>query len=224
MKYGYVRISRKVQNIERQIRNILTSYPDAIIIQEAFTGTTLHRPEWLKLNLMLSAGDTVIFDSISRMSRNAADGVRVYEELYHRGVELVFLREPHINTSVYKEAAKRSIPMTGTSVDIILDALNRYLLTLAREQIEIAFQQAQKEVDDLHQRTREGMMTAKLNGKQIGRKSGSVIETKKSKAAKEIIKKHSKAFGGTLTDSECQKLAGISRNSFYKYKRELVSH
>ena len=91
------------------------------------------------------------------------------------------------------------------------------------EQIEIAFQQAQKEVDDLHQRTREGMMTAKLNGKQIGRKSGSVIETKKSKAAKEIIKKHSKAFGGTLTDSECQKLAGISRNSFYKYKRELAS-
>lgn len=224
MKYGYVRISRKVQNIERQIRNILTSYPDAIIVQEAYTGTTLHRPEWLKLNLMLSAGDTVIFDSISRMSRNAADGVRVYEELYHRGVELVFLREPHINTSVYKDAAKRSIPMTGTSVDIILDALNRYLLTLAREQIEIAFQQAQKEVDDLHQRTREGMMTAKLNGKQIGRKSGSVIETKKSKAAKEIIKKHSKAFGGTLTDSECQKLAGISRNSFYKYKRELVSH
>lgn len=223
MNYGYVRISRKIQNIERQIRNILTSYPDAIIIQEAFTGTTLHRPEWLKLNLMLSAGDTVIFDSISRMSRNAADGVRVYEELYHRGVELVFLREPHINTSVYKDAAKRSIPMTGTSVDIILDALNKYLLTLAREQIEIAFQQAQKEVDDLHQRTREGMMTAKLNGKQIGRKSGSIIETKKSKAAKEIIKKHSKAFGGTLTDSECQKLAGISRNSFYKYKRELAS-
>lgn len=223
MYYGYVRISRKVQNIERQIRNILTSYPDAIIVQEAYTGTTLHRPEWLKLSAKLSAGDTVIFDSISRMSRNAADGVRVYEELYHRGVELVFLREPHINTSVYKEAAKRSIPLTGSSVDIILDALNRYLLTLAREQIEIAFQQAQKEVDDLHQRTREGMMTAKLNGKQIGRKSGSVIETKKSKAAKEIIKKHSKAFGGTLTDPECQKLAGISRNSFYKYKRELAS-
>ena len=113
--------------------------------------------------------------------------------------------------------------MTGTSVDIILAAINRYLLILAQEQIHIAFQQAQKEIDDLHQRTREGMMTAKLNGKQIGRKQGSKVETKKSKAAKEIIQKHSKSFGGTLNDPECQKLAGISRNSFYKYKRELFT-
>ena len=66
-------------------------------------------------------------------------------------------------------------------------------------------------------------MTARIKGKQIGRRPGSIIETKKSKSAKEVIKKHSKAFGGTLTDSECQKLAGISRNSFYKYKRELFA-
>jgi DNA invertase Pin-like site-specific DNA recombinase len=221
MIYGYVRISRKVQNIERQIRNILAQYPQALIVQEAYTGTTLQRPEWTKLYNKLSDGDTVIFDSISRMSRNAADGIRVYEDLFHRGVEIIFLKEPHINTSVYKRAAEQSIPMTGTTVDIILEAVNRYLLALAREQIEIAFQQAQKEVDDLHQRTREGMMTAKLNGKQIGRKQGATIETKKSKAAKEIIRKHSKSFGGTLNDSECQQLAGVSRNSYYKYKREI---
>ena len=221
MLYGYVRISRKVQNIDRQIRNILSAYPDAIIVQEAYTGTTLHRPEWGKLNMKLSSGDTVIFDSVSRMSRNEEEGIEAYEELLNRGVEIIFLKEPHINTAVYKKAAKQSIPMTGSSVDVILDAVNKYLLLLAKEQITIAFQQAQKEVDDLHQRTREGMMTAKLNGKQIGRCCGSIIETKKSKAAKEIIKKHSKAFGGTLNDAECQKLAGISRNSFYKYKREL---
>ena len=223
MIYGYVRISRKVQNIERQIRNILASYPDAVIVQEAYTGTTLHRPEWSKLYPKLSDGDIIVFDSISRMSRNADEGVRVYEELFRSGVEIVFLKEPHINSSVYKKAAEQSIPMTGTSVDIILEAINRYLLILAQEQIHIAFQQAQKEVDDLHQRTREGMMTAKLNGKQIGRKQGSKVETKKSKSAKAIIQKHSKSFGGTLNDPECQKLAGISRNSFYKYKRELFT-
>lgn len=221
MVYGYVRISRKQQNIERQIRNILSQYPNALIVQEAYTGTTLQRPEWSKLFAKLQNGDTVVFDSLSRMSRNAIEGFSVYAELYRRGVEIVFLREPHINTSVFKDAAKQSIPMTGTSVDIILDALNRYLLTLAEEQIKLAFQQAQKEVDDLHQRTREGMLTAKLNGKQIGRKEGTSIETKKSKAAKEVISKHSKSFGGSLSDAECQKLAGISRNSFYKYKREL---
>ena len=194
MIYGYVRISRKSQNIERQIRNILTLYPQATIIKEAYTGTTLLRPEWIKLYSALSNGDTIIFDSISRMSRNAADGIKVYEDLLNRGIEIVFLKEPHINSSVYKKAAEKAIPMTGTSVDVILDAVNKYLLLIAKEQITIAFEQAQKEVDDLHLRTREGMMTAKLNGKQIGRRTGSSIETKKSKLAKEIIKKHSKAF------------------------------
>lgn len=222
MIYGYVRISRKSQNIERQIRNILALYPQANIIKEAYTGTTLLRPEWVKLYSALSNGDTIIFDSISRMSRNAADGIKVYEDLLNRGIEIVFLKEPHINSSVYKKAAEQAIPMTGTSVDVILDAVNKYLLLITKEQITIAFEQAQKEVDDLHLRTREGMMTAKLNGKQIGRRTGSSIETKKSKLAKEIIKKHSKAFGGTLNDSECQKLAGISRNSFYKYKRQII--
>ena len=222
MVYGYTRISRKSQNIERQIRNIQQAYPDALIIQETFTGTTIQRPEWERLYKKLKAGDTIVFDSISRMSRNAAEGMQLYEDMFQRNIEIVFLKEPHINSSIYKQALQKSVPMTGTSVDMILDAVNRYLMTLAREQIMIAFEQAQKEVDDLHQRTREGMMTAKLNGKQIGRKTGSIIETKKSKAAKEIIRRHSKTFGGTLSDIECQKLAGISRNSYYKYKRELT--
>ena len=223
MIYGYVRISRKSQNIERQIRNILALYPQATLIQEEYTGTTLLRPKWLKLYSTLSDGDTIIFDSISRMSRNASDGIEVYEDLLNRGIEIVFLKEPHINSSVFKKAAEQAIPMTGTSVDVILDAVNKYLSLIAKEQITIAFQQAQKEVDDLHQRTREGMMTAKLNGKQIGRQIGRKVETKKSKLAKEIIKKHCKTFGGTLNDSECQKLAGISRNSYYKYKRQLIT-
>ena len=38
---------------------------------------------------------------------------------------------------------------------------------------------------------------------------------------KELIKKHSKDFGGSLCDAEVIKIAGISRNSYYKYKREL---
>ena len=43
----------------------------------------------------------------------------------------------------------------------ILDALNDYILTLAKKQIQLAFIQSQKEVDDLYQRTREGIETAR---------------------------------------------------------------
>ena len=58
--------------------------------------------------------------------------------------------------------------MTGSCVDLILESVNKYLLALVKEQIKIAFDQAEKEVADLHQRTRESIQTARLNGKQIG--------------------------------------------------------
>lgn len=114
-----------------------------------------------------------------------------------------------------------AIPLTGTNVDYILEGINQYLLALAKEQIRIAFDQAEKEVTDLHQRTREGIETARLNGKQIGLEKGRKLTTKKSVSAKEIIKKHSKDFCGTLDDTEVITLSGLSRNTYYKYKREL---
>ena len=220
-QYGYCRKSQQKQNIERQIRNIKAEYPNAVIVQEAYTGTTIDRKEWNKLYKAVKAGDTIIFDSVSRMSRNAVEGFTAYEELFRRGVELVFLKEPHINTKTFKTAIETAIPMTGTNLDFILDGVNKYLMALAKEQIIIAFQQAEKEVADLHQRTREGIETARLNGKQIGLKQGTKLNVKKSAPAKEAIRKYSKDFDGVLEDAEVIKLAGISRNTYYKYKREL---
>ena len=71
MIYGYCRISTPRQNMERQVRNITDQYPDAIIYRESYTGTKLDRPEWRKLYRRLQPGDTIVFDSVSRMSRNA---------------------------------------------------------------------------------------------------------------------------------------------------------
>lgn len=219
--YGYCRISRRTMNIERQVRNIKKEYPNAIIIREAFTGTTINRTEWNKLVSKAKEGDTIIFDSVSRMSRNADEGFIAYEELYNKGVSLVFLKEPQINTETYKKALAAAVPMTGTAVDYILQGINTYLMELAKEQIKLAFEQSQKEVNDLHQRTVEGLETARLNGKQIGRKEGVKINTKKSIKAKEIILKHSKDFGGSLGDKDLIKLVGIARGTYYKYKKEL---
>ena len=220
--YGYCRISTPQQNIERQERNIKAAYPDAVLVSEAYTGTKIERPKWSRLLARVVKGDTIVFDSVSRMSRDAADGYAAYEDLYSRGVTLVFLKEPHINTDTYRAAMSVSLPKTDTKVDILLDAVEQFMLALAKEQIQLAFDQSEKEVKDLHQRTSEGIKTAKLNGKQIGQPKGAKLTTKKSIAAKQIIKQHAKEFGGSLSDPEVIKLAGISRNSYYKYKRELT--
>ena len=138
--YGYCRISTAKQSIDRQIRNIKAEYPTAHIVQEAYTGTSITRPEWLKLYRILRAGDVVVFDSVSRMSRNAEEGFALYENLYHNDIRLVFLKEHHIDTETYKKALSGSIAMTGTNVDFILKGINEYLMALAKEQIKLAFE------------------------------------------------------------------------------------
>lgn len=103
--FGYARISTKYQNIDRQLRNISIAYPDAHIIKETFTGTKFQeRTELQKLLRIVKAGDAIVFDSVSRMSRDAESGFELYQELFTKGVDLIFLKEPHINTEVYRSA------------------------------------------------------------------------------------------------------------------------
>lgn len=230
--YGYARVSTGKQNIERQITNIKEQYPQAVIIQESFTGTKMNRPAWNRLYKKLGAGDTVVFDEVSRMSRNAEEGFTTYQELYNRGVDLIFLKESYIDTSVYRDATKRRISVTmentgSTATDNlisgIMEVLNRYNMDIIKEQIARAFMQAQAEVDHLHQRTSEGVQRAIAEGKQVGRATGATVTTKKSIAAKDMILKYHKDFGGNLNDVEVMKMiGGIARNSYYKYKRELT--
>ena len=219
--YGYCRISRKEQSIDRQIRNIKQEYPRAVIIQEAFTGTKMQRPEWIKLYEKVSPGDIIVFDSVSRMSRNADEGVEIYFDLYEKGIQLIFLKEHYIDTVTYADNIKDKIELQGTDEDEIFKGLNNYFRKLAARQIRIAFDQAEKEVQDLRQRTREGIETARLNGKQIGQRPGNRLKIKKEAPAKEKIRRYSKDFDGSLPDTECMKIVGVSRNTYYKYKREL---
>lgn len=226
MIYGYCRISTKQQNIERQERNILAEYPGAVIVKETYTGTKLNgRKEFEKILRNIKADDTIVFDSVSRMSRDAEDGFKLYEELFDKGVNLVFIKEPYINTDTYKQQLNNNnnIQVADNDLnDTIMRGIRDYLMRLAEKQIKIAFSQAEKEVKDLRQRTREGIETARLNGKQIGQKKGRELVTKKSIQAKEQIKKYSKDFQGTLNDIDVMKLIGISRNSYYKYKRQIT--
>ena len=135
MIYGYCRISSPRQSIDRQIRNIKNDFPEAIMVEEVFTGTKFYeRKKLQQLLKKLKPGDTIVFDSVSRMSRDAEEGFKLYEELYHKGINLVFLKEPHINTSVYREATKNSIEMTGNEIaDEYIKATNKVMMILAKK-------------------------------------------------------------------------------------------
>lgn len=230
--FGYCRISTQKQSIERQINNIKSKYSDAIIIEEAYTGTKMDRPAWSKLYKQLHEGDTVVFDEVSRMSRNAAEGFEVYQELFNRGVSLVFLKEGMLNTEVFKQT--QQIALIGDEIaDIYIDATNRVLMILAEKQIKAAFETAQHEVDFLHKRTSEGVRRAQERfaretalgleheKENVGQKQGAKLTTKKSIEAKKQIEKYSKDFNGFLSDADVIQLTKLSRNTYYKYKREM---
>ena len=228
--YGYCRISTAQQNIQRQERNILKAYPEARIIHEVFTGTKFQgRKELDKLLKQVKAGDTIVFDEVSRMARNADEGTVLYFDLYNKGINLVFLKERHIDTASYNEALKASGidvkndgSVEGELLNDIVNAINKFMKAKATADIHKAFEQAQKEVEYLHTRTKEGIETARQAGKQIGQKAGNKLTVKKAISAKATILKHNVTFGGTLSDSETMTQTGISRNTFYKYKRELA--
>jgi DNA invertase Pin-like site-specific DNA recombinase len=223
--YGYARVSTVRQDVNRQIKNIKDKYPDAIIFAEEYTGTKIRRPEFDKLLNVVKEGDTIVFDEVSRMSRDADEGFKLYEELYNKGVRLIFLKEPHLDTDTYRETLKSNISMTGTELDYILEGVQKYMMALAKKQIALAFEQAQKEVEYLHRRTSEGVKRAIANGSKCGglTTKGTKLVTKKSISMKASIKKLSRDFDGSNTDVEVIKILGISRKTYYKYKKEMLA-
>lgn len=224
--YGYARVSTTHQDFLRQIENIKSAYPQALIVADKYTGTKIDRPNFTKLVNKLQAGDTVVFDAVDRMSRDAEEGFRVYRELYEKGVALVFLKDPLINTEVYKSVMQ--IPNTGNKDldETLLKGLNEYLFRLADSQIRIAFNTAQYEADMKRGNVKEGIRERKERNEelkrkypdtymqhpeytQIGQPKGAKLTTKKSITVKEVIRKYNKDFGGTLNDIETMIQAGL---------------
>ena len=232
MIVGYARVSTPKQKLRRQIDNLKAAYPDIVVISEVFSGSTDNRPKWKKLMRQCRAGivEKLVFDEVSRFSRNAEEAIIEYKELYDLGIELEFLKEPHINSRIYRDASERKIEIategmddeTAQLINTVIGGLNDYLLSVAEKQIYLAFEHAQKEREFLSQRTSEGLKQAKLMGSKVGRQKGQKIETKKSKRAKRIIRKHYKLFGGLLGARECYTLAGVTKSTFYRYLNQIM--
>lgn len=225
MMYGYTRISTAKQSLQRQVDNLKKFNSDIEIYQEVFTGTqTDGREVYKRLKGKLKKGDVLVFDSVSRMSRNAEEGIQEYFELMERGIDLIFLKERYIDTAVYKDQieSNQTIKTNDTDLDqTIFKGIREYLERLAKKQIKIAFDQAEKEVKDLQERTKEALKIKKMQGVELGRKAGVQIETKKEKEMRVKIKKLSKDFDGNLKDVEVMELLKLARNTYYKYKKKL---
>ena len=227
MIVGYARVSTPKQKLDRQITNLKNAYPDIVIVAEVYTGATDNRPKWTKLLRQCRAGivSKLVFDEVSRFSRNAEEAIKEYKELYDLGIELEFLKEPHINSSIYRQASERKIDICTDSMDddtanlinTVISGLNDYLMSVAEKQIYLAFEHAQKERELLSKRTSEGLKQAKLMGSKVGRQKGEKIRTRKFARTERIIRNRYEILGGDLTATECFTIARVSKSTFYRY-------
>lgn len=244
--FFYARVSTKQQKLERQEENFRRAYPDIQLIKEGkkknlyedkYTGTTNSREDWQKLRRRARKGDTIVFDSVSRMSRNATEGIETYMKLFDKGINLVFLKESTINTDVYRAELEKSLDMAkiannqcntvdnkdyiDTFISQLIQALTELFKNIAKAQIVKAFEQSEKEVMDLRQRTSEGVQRAMAKGNMPGQKKGTGARKATLKFAenKVLIIKLSKDFEGDMSDTEVMSQLRLSRNTYYKYKR-----
>lgn len=240
--YGYLRVSTKYQDIGRQRVNILSVYPEAILYEETHSGADYSGCVVLnKLLKIVQPGDTIVFDSVSRFSRDNVTGPDEYRRLFKMGVNLIFLNEPYINTDNYRKALHVALPRTGTFIDPIISGVEEALLQLAEKQVQEAFDQANKELLDIRKRTSQALQKKIAENKllppdqqiRIGTQKGDTFTTKKKQIALERIREGLEKnypdevimnniagdLRKQLPDSKCK---DISRNTYYNYKRELL--
>lgn len=232
--YGYVRVSTKKQS-EKMQRDAIHAYSKIDkMYSDEYTGTTTNRDKFQELvkqvNKDIADGEqvTIIFYSVSRMSRNAKEGIEQYFDWYNRGVELVFLSEHHIDTASYRQAQNKAIATVSTNnakldkcINGILDCLNEFINSKVEDDIIKAFEQAQKEVDDLHKRTSDGMKASGAAEKISKARTGNIFTTTKELKTRISMLECLKEFGGQQTIARFAADRNLSRATVYKYLRNI---
>lgn len=140
-QFAYARVSTADQNLERQL-DILKDYgiQEEDIYMDKMSGTKFHRPAFDDLQKILREGDTVVTESLSRLSRSTQDLLAILDDWQKRGITYISLKEKvDISTS------------TGKLMLNVLAALSQF------------------ERDVISDRVKEGLASARARGRVGGR-------------------------------------------------------
>ncbi|MFL0404960.1 recombinase family protein [Bacillus nitratireducens] len=195
-KFGYVRVSSKDQNEERQIQNMKDlGIEDRDIFIDKESGKNMERENYQMLKRLVRTGDTIVFDSLTRLGRNMNDTLEEFRYYEKHKVNLQFIKEPYINVNYIGENTN----------DVIQSAIQKATLTILS-----AF--AEKERIEIKQRQAEGIALARKQGKRLGRPPVEITE--------EFANAYKEWNSGSITAVGAMKKYGIKRSSFYKLAKQ----
>lgn len=197
MRYGYVRVSTKEQNIDRQMSALsIENIPKQHIFIDRASGKDFDRVEYKKLLAILQEGDDLIIKSIDRLGRNYDDILEQWQFITKvKKVHIMVLDFPLLNTR------NNTDTITGKLIsDLVLQVLS-YVSQMEREQIK--------------QRQMEGIREAKKRGKRFGRPQ--------IKIPNEFLEIAERYNQNMLTIREGAKILGVSKSTFHNWLKNQKS-
>ncbi|KXO06215.1 integrase [Bacillus thuringiensis] len=204
-KLGYVRVSSKDQNEERQIVNMRKNGIDERdIFIDKKTGSNMDRENYQAMKRYARSGDTIVFDSLTRLGRTMNDILEEFKYYEEQKINLEFLKEPFINVTYNGNATN----------DVIQSAIQKATATILS-----AF--AEKERQDIRQRQAEGIALAKSQGKHLGRPRTPITQ--------EFIDAYNEWKEERITATTAMRRSNITSSStFYRvvkrYEREMKDY
>lgn len=190
--YGYIRVSTKEQNIDRQKMALLEyGVAEKNIIVDKKSGKDFERSGYKTLCKRMKKEDVLVVKSIDRLGRNYNEILEQWSYLTkEKKIRIIVLDMPLLDTRKEKD-------LTGELIaDIVLQLLS-YV--------------AQTEREFIKQRQAEGIIAAKARGVRFGRRP---IERPERYEA--IYKEWEK---GNLSARKAAKALGVTHNTFLKWTK-----
>ncbi|MHA9736872.1 recombinase family protein [Robinsoniella peoriensis] len=189
-KYGYVRVSTKEQNEDRQMIALSRwGVPKGDIYMDKLSGKDFNRPQYRKLLRRIKPGDLIVIKSIDRLGRNYQEIIDQWRVITkHKGADVLVLDMPLLDTRKGKD-------LMGTFIaDMVLQLLS-YV--------------AQTERENIRQRQAEGIEAAKIRGVQFGRPCKNIPP--------EFNTVRSRWEVGEISGREAARQLAVTHNTFFKW-------
>jgi resolvase/recombinase len=206
MKYGYIRVSSKTQDEERQIQ-ALFSYGvsrENIFIDKASGKNFIDRENWEKLMAKVIVNDIIVIKELDRLGRNNNEIKDTFELLKNKRVFLEFIEQPILNT-----ANKSELEME------LLHPIILHLLGYFAKKERVKIRQRQREAYNVLETDKKGRKISRKKGKVVGRPNKiENLTTEQKRYIKAWIDKSIKL-------RDCIKLTGLSSATLYRIKQNM---
>ena len=200
--FGYVRVSTKEQNLDRQIDSLKQFVPDERdIYADKLSGKDLYRPAYQTLRQMVRPGDTVYVHEMARLGRNKAD---ILQELRYYKEKGVIIRILNLPTTMMDYSVYGDNKMQRTLMDMVNNILIEVLATMA-----------ETEREEIHKRQKEGIHAAKKRGAKFGRPAKNFPDT--------WAEDYCRWKQGRITAVYLYRKYGMGRSTFYRKVQEWES-